>query len=205
MIEHGHPDIIDRIDALTDDAASWSPTGAHSQPWWVTPASGAMTAVELSMFSSGPIDISQNNPGLDIARHVGDPGVNRINHLRKVALWVGDNSVAGSPVNAGATRFLHHLLADVRDGRYIASDQERDHARALLDIPDDLPVIHGPCLVTGVGEDGAAAPLDENFQTWFSALLDELAELSKSLVAVVAREIGIPLEQIGHVTFARIG
>lgn len=202
MNEHSHPDpdIIDRIDALTEDATSWSATGDHTRTWWATPAAGAMTVLKWNMIGAGPVDISATAPGRDIARHVGDPGVDRISYLRRLQFWVGSNSVATSPVNDGATRFLHQLLADIRDGRYIASDHERDHAGDLLDAPD-LPLIHGPCLVTGVGDDTAAAPFDENFEGWFTALLDEIAQLHTSLVTAVARETGIPLEQIGHVVF----
>lgn len=198
MHEDDNRDIIDEIDALTDDAANWSADGGHSQAEWATPAPGAMTAIELSMEGAGPVDISEADPGRDIARLVGDPGVDRLRHLRRVQFWVGDNSVDTSPVNIGATRFLHRLLAAVRDGHYIASDAARDHARALLDNPDDLPVIHGPSILTGVGDDGGAAPLDENFQDWFGELIDRIAQLHP--LAALAEQIGIPLEQISHIS-----
>ncbi|MGW4527789.1 hypothetical protein [Amycolatopsis sp. NPDC004378] len=209
MNEHGHPDrvdqIVDQINALTEDAASWNATGEHTHPWWATPAPGSMTAVELTMTDSGPIEISETNPRPAIDDRVGDPFVDRITHLYRVAFWVGGNSVARHPINVGATRFLHHLLADVRDGNYVASDRERDHARALLD-SGDLPVIHGPSLVTGIADDHETpAPLNENFQSWYSGLLDELAQLRRSLAHAIAREAGIPVERLGGVAVVSLG
>lgn len=208
MNEHGHPDrvdeIVEQIDALTEDAASWSATGEHSHPWWAQPAAGAMTAVELTMTSSGPIEISTTDPIAAIADRIGDPFVDRISYLRRVRFWVGGNSVAHRPLNVGATRFLHHLLADVRDGHYVASDTERHHARALL-ATGNLPEIHGPCLITGVADDDMPAPLGENFQSWFTGLLDELAQLRASVVEAILRELGIPPELRDRITLVPLG
>ncbi|GAA2678981.1 MULTISPECIES: hypothetical protein [Actinosynnema] len=198
MPESHNPDIIDRIDALTDDAASWSATGEHTQSRWATPAPGAMTAVELAMNGVRPADISLTDPASDIVRLVGDPGVDRIVPLRRMQLWVGKDSATG-PVNTGATTFLHRLLAAVRDGRYVAGDAERDHVRALLDTPDRLPVIHGPCLITGVGTEGSPASLDENFTSWFTGVLDGVAQLRQALAIAVVQELGIPSEAIDHI------
>jgi len=203
--EHDRPAIIDRIDTLTEDAADWTATGEHTRSWWATPTAGSMTAVELNMTGLGLVDISDTDADRDIARRVGDPGVDRISHLYRVRFWVGGNSVVTSPVNTGATRFLHRLLTDVRDGHYVAGDAEREHARALLDAPGDLPVIHGPCLVTGVADGGAVAPLDENFHDWFTNLLNRLAQVRHALVSAIAHEIGIPPEQLGHVVLVALG
>lgn len=205
MDEHGHHDIVDRIDALTEDAASWSATGEHTRSWWAAPADGAMTAVELGMTGAGRVDISATDPGSDITRLVGGPGLDRINYLRRVQFWVGGDSAATSPVNTGATAFLHRLLADVRDGRCVAADAERDHVRTLLDTPDQLPVIHGPCLVTGVGDDGGAAPLDENFQDWFTTLLDNIAQQHHALAAAVVDRLGLPPELVDRVVVIHLG
>ncbi|MFI6029505.1 hypothetical protein [Amycolatopsis magusensis] len=211
MNEHGHrhpnrvDDIVDQIDALTEDAASWSATGEHAGSLWSQPAPGAMTAVELAMTGGAPIEISATEPVAAIAARIGDPFIDRISHLRRVAFWVGGNSVAHHPVNTGATTFLHHLLADVRDGNYVASDDERDHARLLL-TAGNLPEIHGPCLVTGIADDGdTPAPLDENFQGWFTGVLDELAQRRASLVHAIARELGLSLEQLDGVSVVFVG
>lgn len=203
MTEHNSDeDITDQIDAVLADAATWNAADEHPRPGWMTPEPGAMTAVELTMSGAGLVDISEAEPEGDIARRIGDPAVNRISHLRRVQFWVGDTSAATSPVNTPATRFLHELLTDVRDGRYIASDAERDHARALLAEPDSLPVIHGPCLVTGVGDGGSAAPLEDNFHSWFTGIV---ARGLESLINALAREIGIPPEQISHIAVIPLG
>jgi hypothetical protein len=205
--DNGDTDIIDQIDnALTDDAASWTATGAHETPQWNRPAPGAMTAVLLGVTSAHPIEISRTNPGEDRSRLVGDPFVDRVRHLDAVGLWVGGNSVATAPVNTNATRFLHHLLSDVRDGDYIASDHEREHVRQVLADPDAAPVIHGPCLVTGVDAEGEPGELDANFQHWFTQVLAIVAEIAERHHAIahdighaVAQALGIPPDRIGQV------
>ncbi|WP_344041572.1 ATP-binding protein [Saccharothrix xinjiangensis] len=199
MHEPDGPDIIDRIDDLTADTASWTASGEHTLPSWAVSAEGATTAIELGMDGVGRVDISLTDPDGDIARLVGDPHVDRITHLRRVQMWIGGDSVATSPVNTGATRFLRRLFTDVRDGHYVATDEEHDHVRALLDKPDSIPVVHGPCLVTGVGPDGGAAALDENFHDWFTNLLDDIAHRRQALVAAVVNALGIPPELIDHV------
>ncbi|WNV83119.1 hypothetical protein [Umezawaea sp. Da 62-37] len=201
MPESGQPDIIDRIDALTDDAATWSAGGEHTHTWWATATEGAIAAVELSTAGLGSVELSETEPDGDIARRIGDPGVDRISPLYRVQFWVGGNSMATCPVNTGATTFLHRLLIDVRDGDYVASDAEREHARTLLDTPDTLPMIHGPCLITGVGEDSSAGPLEENFQGWFTTLLDQLVQMRHELLDAIAREIGVPADRLGGLVF----
>ncbi|RAS59478.1 hypothetical protein C8D87_11490 [Lentzea atacamensis] len=198
MREHDQQDITDRIDALTNDAASWSADGQHTVPRWATAAPGAMVAIALDMFGARPVEISATNPARDIARHVGDQFCSLIPALRKVQFLVEMRDQTSESVNPGATVLLHQLLADVRDGHYIASDGERGYVRAVLDL-DTAPVIHGPCLITGLGDDGAPAPLDDNFQAWFSGLLAEIAQRRAQLAtAIVAAAAGIALEDIDH-------
>lgn len=204
MTEPDRPDIIEQIDTLTDDAASWSATGGeHTREMWVAPA-GSMTAIELGMVGASPVTISETEAAHAISQLVGDPFFNPIHHLRHVVFWVGDNSVARQPINAGATRLLRQMLTDVRDGNYVASDAERDHVRALLD-SEDLPAIHGPCLITGMADDGdTPAPLNENFQHWFNGVIDAVAVVRQSLIEIAA-ELGIPLEQVRRISVISLG
>lgn len=205
MPEHDQQDLVTQIDTLTDDAASWTANGDHTQPWWATAEPGALAVIALDMTGARPMQISATNMVRDIARHVGEPFFGLDTGLRKVMFLVGVDSSAGQPVNTGATQMLHQLLADVRDGHYIASDAERDHARHLLDTPDITPAIHGSCLVTG-SDDGAPAPLDDNFQVWFSDLLAEMAARRRAkFSAAVADAIGIPLEELGNVVLIDLG
>lgn len=209
MNEHSHPDraarVVEQIDALTEDAASWSASGERARSGQTEPGPGSMTAIALTMTAPGRVELSESDPVPAIADLVGDPSVNRIRPLERVAFWIGDNSEANRPVNAGATHFLHSLLADVRDGNYAASDRERDRVGALLD-SGDLPVIHGPSLVTGIAADGdTPAPLNEAFDSWHAHMLEELQRMLASLVRSIAREIGIPPDQLDRVAVAFLG
>jgi hypothetical protein len=203
MTGHNGQDIIEQIDSLTEpgrDAATWTRTGAHETQEWNTPSPGNMIAILLDTVGLTPIEISLTDPVQDIARLVGDPIPTRIRHLSGVDFWIGDNSQNTAPINDGATAFLHALLEDVRDGAYVASDTDRDHVRRVLSTPGAAPAVHGPCLITGVANDrDRPAPLSDNFQDWYSAGLDRVAGLRAEIAAVVADELGIPVEQIERV------
>jgi hypothetical protein len=127
------------------------------------------------------------------------PFFNRIRHLDTTTFWVGDNSEANAPLNQPATRFLHELLSDVQDGGYVASDAERQHVRQLLAHRDGVPVIHGPCLITGANADGEPGPLSENFQDWFTALLKKAAQLRGEIGLAIANALGIPADMINRI------
>ena len=203
MPDNGGPNIIDQIDdALTDDAATWTATGAHEVPKWNTPAPGAMRAILLEQTGVSIVDVSRTDPAEDLSRLVGDPFFNSYRHLYDVGFWVGGNSANKAPVNPGATQFVHHLLRDVEAGDYIASDHEREHVRGLLASPDGAPAIHGPCLITGLDAAGEPSELDENFQHWFTAMLDEITAMVAEIAAIksaighaVADALGIPADR----------
>lgn len=203
MTEESAPDIVDQIDALAepgDDAATVTATGGHEIPEWNKPSPGNMTAVLLDMSRAAVVEISQADPGQDLARLVGDPFFNRIRHLATTTFWVGDNSEANAPLNQPATRFLHELLSDVQDGAYVASDTERQHVRQLLAHRDGVPVIHGPCLITGADTAGEPGPLSENFQNWFTALLKKAAQLRDEIGQAIADTLGIPADMLDRIT-----
>ena len=200
MNDNDYPEPTESSDSFTEDAASWNASGSHAVPPWGTPAAGHMTSIYLPLINAGTpdlstVEISAAKPFHDIARLVRDPSVNQIQHLRTVQFWIGDNSLAAQPVNLSATRFLYQMLMDVRDGRYIASDRERGHAGSLLATPDDLPVIHGPCLVTGIGANHGPGELDENFQSWLTTLHDEITR-TRALIAAIATATGLAPDQI---------
>lgn len=202
MTEKSGPDIADQIDALAepgDDDATLTANGGHEIPEWNKPSPGSMTAVLLDMSRAAVVEISQADPGKDLARLVGDPFFNRIRHLDTTTFWVGDNSVANAPLNQLATRFLHELLSDVQDGAYVASDAERQHVRQLLAHRDGVPVIHGPCLITGADANGEPGPLSENFQHWFTALLEKAAQLSDEIGLAIVDVLGIPADMIDRI------
>lgn len=196
-------DIIDQIDALTTDAARWTATAENGTPGWNTPAEGTMAAVLLTMAGAQIVEISRTEPDADLSGLIGDPLFDCIHHLYGVDIWVGGNSVNTAPVNTGATQFLHRLLRAVRDGDYVASDREREHVRRLLDDPSGAPVIHGPALITGVDSAGEPTELDENFQAWFTKVVEQIDGIRHMVAHVVghavAEFLGIPADQIGQV------
>ncbi|HET6285696.1 MAG TPA: hypothetical protein VFG15_02960 [Amycolatopsis sp.] len=203
MPEHTDRDIITAIDDLTNDAATWSAAPDDHMPSWAKADGGRMIAVELGITGPAFPQLSASDPAPDIAKLIGDPGVRSYRHLSGMQFWIGRNSVSALPVNEGATKLLRYLLAAVRDGHYIASDADRDNARALLGAAGGGPVIHGPCLVTGVADDGGAAPLDENFRDWFTEVLETVAEQHALFIAeAIARQLGA---EAVDVTFVRLG
>lgn len=192
-------DIVDEIDALTRDAATWTVPGSHEPPEWNTPSAGTMPAILLEMAAPRLVELNHSDPMAEVTRLVGDPVAEPISYLYGVWFWIGDNSMATAPVNPGATRFLHHLLTQVRDGDYVASDHERDHVTRLLATPGAVPVIHGPCLITGATTRGEPTELGENFQQWFTTFLDRLAPpqaLSGDLIETIAEALGIGPDQL---------
>ncbi len=172
MNEYCNPQVGGESDALSGSAAVWTASGEHGRPRWMVAPVGSMVAIGLSDRSVAPVAISSSDAVATIVRLVGDPSVTRINHLRRVQLWIGGRSASTSSVNGLASWALLRLLGDVRDGAYIASDAERRHARRRMRARRNVPVIYGDCLVTGVGADGGPSPLDENFVSWLSGVLD---------------------------------
>ena len=198
MPEHDASDIVDQIDHLTDDAATWSKSGADDLSQWNDLPPGVMAAILLDVTRGGKIKISRADPVPDLVRLVGDPLIDRITPLDAVQVWVGKNSVAAAPANQGATRFLHDLLSDVRDGHYLASDTERETVRTLLDGPDGPLTIHGSCVITGATDIGEPGPLGENFHTWYTATVNEINDQHAMIRAAraVAAALGLPVEGI---------
>uniref|UniRef100_UPI003F49574D hypothetical protein n=1 Tax=Amycolatopsis sp. CA-096443 TaxID=3239919 RepID=UPI003F49574D len=161
-----------------------APPAERSAPPWAEPGLGSMIAIELGTTEAGPdriVDVDVDAVAAIVGRIAvpfGDPSVSPMPALFRVAFWVGGNSQYNWAVseNAGATNFLHHLFAAVRDGDYPAEDRERDFARSQLD-RSDRPVIHGPCLVTGLALDHETPePLGEAFAAWYRDLRDEHVE-----------------------------
>jgi hypothetical protein len=205
-------DIIAEIDEAIQhgpDAATWNaqPT-SDADPWVKWDAvPGKMTALLLAMEGLEAVEISRDNPGEDIAKFVGDPLFGRMRHIGGVDFWVGNNSERTSTVNEGATKFLGDLLSDVVSGDYAASDVVRAHVQQLLASPQGAPVIHGPCLLTGVDEVGThPGPLDESFRAWLRKTLYQVAQrrFEREIVRAALAQLGIPEDMIDRVTIVRL-
>jgi hypothetical protein len=198
MPEDDSPDIVDQIDELTGDAASWSATGGDDSLGWDDLTPGAMVAVVLDSTFLGALEISLTDPISDLVDLVGDPLIARVNPLRSVQFWVGKNSGDAASINRMATRILNRLLRDVRDGDYIASDAERESVRTLLDDADGSPVICGPCVITGATDIDTPGPLGDNFRHWYAPVRSEIIQMSRAarVASAVANELGLPLEGI---------
>ena len=180
MYEDASEEVSGEGEVLTGDAASWSAVGNESAAKWTVAPGGSMIALELSEDGVAPWAFSSTDAKAEILEHLGNRVVLIIPLLR-VQFWFGENADKTSPFNATATWMLWRLLGDVCDGRYIASDVERVQARGVRSQTEQVPIIRGLCLVTGVGEDGGPAPLDENFESWFRELFCRLDSVRESL------------------------
>ncbi|SDD55691.1 hypothetical protein [Actinokineospora iranica] len=178
-------------------AANWTSDGDHTRPEWMTSERGAMTVMEIRLTSGEPVDISEVDAEREIAARVGTANLRRLVVLEHVQVWLGVDAAATEPVNLGATRFVHQLIESVSTGDYAAGDAERDSARRLLAHPENLPVIHGTCVVTGVGVEGEAASFDTSFQDWFTRLIDLIQENRAAETVARLREAGLPVEWAG--------
>ncbi len=165
---------------LTADAASWSGAGTDRSAKWAEAAAGSIIALELSEEGVAPVAISSSDAKTAILEHLGNRVVG-INPLHRVQFWFAENADKTLPFNPTATWMLCRLFADVFDGRYIASDAERVLARGVRRRAEQAPIIRGLCLVTGKGQDGGPAALDENFQSWFRELFCRLDSVRESL------------------------
>jgi hypothetical protein len=203
MPENSQNDIINRIAELSADAATWTANEEDHRPSWAKTSPGALATVAITMDRAKPLEISEADPAGDIAHHLGASEVTEIGGLRHVGIWVGADSATTDKRNNHATQCLHELFTTVRDGDYIASDKERDQVRGLF-ATDTLPVIHGPCLITGLDRDGGVAPLDDNFHAWFAALLTDMRPSPQAVIERVLGALGIPPEEIGDVVVVLI-
>ena len=134
--------------------------------------------LELTGKGARIVTISSSNSVAAVAVYVGDPGVAQMQPADGVQFWIGESSIGTAPVNPPATWALWRMLAADRDGLYAASDAARSEAREALSHGDSIRVIQGPCLVTGVDEDGGPASLDESFLSWVFELLGMLGPRS---------------------------
>ncbi len=140
-------------------------------PNWADAPAGSMVAIELCQEGVRRVEINSGNAMAEIVDCVGDPRAAAIGYLRDVQFWTGANCQVTSPYNFVASWGLLRLLAAVRDGRCIVTNVERRQVSGLLGSPGAIPDIHGRCLITGVGEKGAPAPLDKTFQGWLNGVL----------------------------------
>ncbi|MCK2240051.1 MULTISPECIES: hypothetical protein [unclassified Crossiella] len=170
MSTHDRPDIIRQIDALTGpgpDAATWNSTDTHQASLPDPPSPETMIAILLGMDHIEIVAINQARPEEDAARLLEDPIIECTRLLAGVGIWFGNDSTRAHLPNSGANETLNLLLQDVAAGDYAVSDTDRERILALLAHPEHIPVIHGPCLVTGIDSNGQPAPLGETFQHWF--------------------------------------
>jgi hypothetical protein len=142
-----------------------------------------MEAIQFDADGVKVVEIAESGAKRDILDRVGDSGVIWMLLLSRVEVWVGTDSYSNGTVNVPASLFVLQLLRDIREGNYIASDVDRDHARELLSKRGSDWLVTGPCLVVGVDEEGEPAPLDENFRAW-------IERLRRQRIATVIRAAG---------------
>lgn len=165
MLE-SNSDLVGRIDELT------SPDAMRSAPPADSGAKG-VTALLLGMDDPTIIQLDRDDITGSLAHHVGDPMIDRIGYLGIVDFWVGDNSLFTSSFNEGASFVLDAALRAASSGDLAVPDRVHDHVRNLIADPSWQPVIHGPCVVTGVdGPDTVAIP--DSFEHWFRRLATDM-------------------------------
>ena len=121
------------------------------------------TVLLLGPEQGKPLELNPGDPLATIRTQIGG-AVNRVRHLHGMDFWVGDDSVASSSVNEGATNLLSMLLSAAASGDIPVSTQERAHAQRMLTCE---PVLHGTCLVTGVDAHSNPIGLPDLFWNWF--------------------------------------
>jgi hypothetical protein len=187
-------DIIDQIDEVTEpgpDAMHWAPEHGDESP-------NTFTAVLLGMDSGGLVTLDPATADETVAELVGDPYLDHLEPISGVDFWVPDNGMATSRPNIVATHVFGNLVRDVADGDYATGDNDREHARALL---ARVPVLFGPCLVTGVNSAGdGPGPLTDAFWSWFDRYAGKVLDaVTGRHIAAVLRRHGIPPEAVGQI------
>lgn len=140
------------------------------------------TITALLLAADGPrlVELESNDLSESVQRLVGDPMIDCLRPASDLELWVGDNSLATSARNVGASWVYEQVIRAIARGDLPGTSADRTHASYLIESSNWKPVIHGPCLVTGL--DGPAiAELPRGFLTWFNRLAsaviaDELAQ-----------------------------
>jgi hypothetical protein len=202
MVDSDQRDIIDEIDEVTEpgpDAATCTPRCTPDEFPWIQTEPGEMAAVMLGIHDGRVVSISRENPAADITASVGDPDIDHVRHFEHLAIWFGTHAPGTHEVDTGATAFLNYLLHDVVSGDYAVSDAERERVLEVLAGPE-APVLHGPCMVTGITDAGTAQQLDDTFTHWFSRIFERMALLRESIARTAIARLGFPEEFIEHVT-----
>jgi hypothetical protein len=202
MVNDDPADIIRQIDEAIQpgpDAATWTPQAGPEGSGWACSDPGTMLAVLLGTDGTEVVEIDRHEPGDDIAKLVGDPLVDRMSHLTGLDFWVGDSSQGNCSFNQCASAFLLKLLRDAVSGDYAVNDDDRDHIKKLLDSKQWAPVVHGPCLITGVDQ-SRPGPLPETFRRWFDKLVSAVSERQAELVRTVLDQLGISADRVEEIT-----
>jgi hypothetical protein len=164
----------------------------------VPTAPSPLSVLLCTMELGEPLELDPQHPLTTIKAHVGEGGVDRIRHLDGIDFWVGGTSAHTSPINDGATALFTALLCAAAAGDFSVSDRERAHAHRLLGTPENTPIVHGPCVVTGADLEGNPTGLPGAFWAWFTATLAaDRAQAAVDRVAEILADLGIDADVTG--------
>lgn len=191
-------DIIDAIAEVIDlgpDAATWRPEPA------VAPSDDRFSAVFLGTHQGEVFVTNREQVSDRIRQLVGDPFIGHVELVTGVDFWFGDDGMVTSGLNVVASHAIGALLRAVADGDYATSDDDREHARALLADPGAAPLLFGPCVVTGVNRAGTdPGPLGDTFWTWFMRYFEQF-DIARVMQRLTEARSGrtIPIEAIHRI------
>jgi hypothetical protein len=101
-----------------------------------------------------------------LAREIGAPATHPLSRFRAIEFWFPVADPARS-YNALANGVLGRLIADAAKGDYVVPDDELAQAQKLSADPDTIPLLLGPCLVTGRASAERIYPPPAAFGRWW--------------------------------------
>jgi len=200
------PDIVDRIDEPTEpgpDAATWTPDNTPAQPQWTQPSPGSMVALLITRRGPTVVQLARDDPREQMSRLLDDTRIKPLTHLSGVGFWVGCSAHSPKDPNYSASVLLADVLDDAVNGDYVIADKDRDRILDTLDDPAEPPLIHEPCLLTGIDADGTPAALPDALARWIErAMQRHQAEIAEA-ISTLAAHAGINPHDIRGIAFIR--
>jgi hypothetical protein len=191
MPEHDN-DIIAKINEVTEpgpDAATWT------EPQPETEHTTTITAIYLGIDSGDDVELSRDDALGSIAELLDRPTADLLGRVGDLVWWGNGEARTAPQTNIVASRIYHDVLHSIDDGTYAASDVLQAHARDLLVSEHERPTLFfGPCVITGVDDAGAPAPLDENFLSWEDGLAAAAEQRQYEFVRRTLEAAGIVLD-----------
>ncbi|RLK54842.1 hypothetical protein CLV68_5231 [Actinokineospora cianjurensis] len=132
---------------------------------------------------------------------VSDPAATCLQVNDTIGFWVGKDSADHFDRSPAANYVLERMLSDIAVGAYPDTEETRLAAVARFAGPG-VPVLHGPCVITGMGlDERVLAPLSAVFWDWFEPVQEVMDQLRAGhQFAGFLRDQEIPVRSIVSVT-----